>query len=223
MKLRMYLRGLGLGIIVAALIMSFGTTVNNKTLSDAEIRSKAKELGMVDDSSTLANAQEVVSEAESKDDIEEEVTDETVEETEEETVEEATEEVVSEDPEAIESEPKEEKPEATESKPEEEKSEVIDSKPEEEKPVVSESKPTEEPAKPVKTKSSKSYTLQIQKGYSSDRIAKILEEAGVVDNAASFDKYLGSNGYDRRISTGLFFIPSGSDYAEIAKIITNSK
>ena len=219
----MYLRGLGLGIIVAALIMSFGTTVNNKTLSDAEIRSKAKELGMVDDSSTLANAQEVVSEAESKDDIEEEVTDETVEDTEEETVEEATEEVVPEDPEAIESEPKEEKPEAIESKPEEEKSEVIDSKPEEEKPVVSESKPTEEPAKPVKTKSSKSYTLQIQKGYSSDRIAKILEEAGVVDNAASFDKYLGSNGYDRRISTGLFFIPSGSDYAEIAKIITNSK
>lgn len=215
MKLRMYLRGLGLGIIVAALIMSFGTTVNNKTLSDAEIRSKAKELGMVDDSSTLANAQEVASEAESKDDTEEEVADETVEdiekETEEETVEEATEEVVSEEPEAIESEPKEEKPEATESKPEEEK------------PVVSESKPTEEPAKPVKTKSSKSYTLQIQKGYSSDRIAKILEEAGVVDNAASFDKYLSSNGYDRRISTGLFFIPSGSDYAEIAKIITNSK
>ena len=143
--------------------------------------------------------------------------------------------MVSEEPEAIESEPKEEKPEAIESeskeeKPEaieseskEKKPEVVDSKPEEEKPVVSENKPTEEPAKPAKTKSSKSYTLQIQKGYSSDRIAKILEEAGVVDNAASFDKYLGSNGYDRRISTGLFFIPSGSDYAEIAKIITNSK
>ena len=47
MKLRYYLRGLGIGIIVTALVMTIAGS-KEETLSDAEIKRRAAELGMVD-------------------------------------------------------------------------------------------------------------------------------------------------------------------------------
>lgn len=56
MGLKYYLRGLGVGIVVTALIMGIATSVNSKeTLSDKEIRERAKELGMVEESTVLAD------------------------------------------------------------------------------------------------------------------------------------------------------------------------
>ena len=56
MKLRYYLRGLGIGIFVTALILSI-TSEPAKPLTDAEIRAKALTLGMVDgESRTLSNS-----------------------------------------------------------------------------------------------------------------------------------------------------------------------
>ena len=55
MKLRYQMRGLGIGIIVTALLM--GVTTDNKIpLSDAEIRMRALELGMVDSDSLKLSA-----------------------------------------------------------------------------------------------------------------------------------------------------------------------
>ena len=45
MKLRTYLRGLGLGLIVAALVTGVGS---QQTMSDEQIKSRAKELGMME-------------------------------------------------------------------------------------------------------------------------------------------------------------------------------
>ena len=69
----------------------------------------------------------------------------------------------------------------------------------------------------------KAYTLRIEHGYSSDRVANILQSAGVIDSASGFDKYLCSNGYDHRISVGTYSIQKGADYSTIAKMITNTK
>lgn len=49
-KLRYYLRGLGIGIIVTALVMGIALK-DGQPLSDAEIRARAAELGMVEGSS----------------------------------------------------------------------------------------------------------------------------------------------------------------------------
>ena len=47
MKLKYYLRGLGIGIVVTAIVMGFSAGgKNGKNISDDEIRSRAKELGM---------------------------------------------------------------------------------------------------------------------------------------------------------------------------------
>lgn len=239
MKLRMYLRGFGLGIVTAALVMSFGVKTDNGTISDAEVRKRAYELGMVDENSTLAGempkteetsedaeaVEETVaeeetastSEAETAEKPEEAIETETEENTEE-TAETETEDKSEEtaEPETV-AEPKtEEKPETAGEPKTEEKSETA-AKPEAEKKTEEQPKP-----QPTSLVAKKDYTLTIVGGYSSDRVARILEDAGVIDSASSFDKYLCDNRYDNRISVGTYKIPAGADYATIAKMITHS-
>ena len=50
MKLRYYLRGLGIGIVITALLMGFTKTATKETLSDDEIIARAEALGMVQSS-----------------------------------------------------------------------------------------------------------------------------------------------------------------------------
>ena len=234
MKLRMYLRGLGLGMIVTALVLSFGVKSENKTMTDAEVRARAKELGMVEESEKLKDA--VSKEAVNGEEAAAEVTDRA---NEDEPAEEVTEpnEVKADGTDKSEKPVEVKKPEATkddagkpeevieepikESSPEEKVEDdkdaaEIDNKKEETKEAVRDEKKSED------DKSKKPYSLKIERGYSSDRVAGILEDAGVIDNAAAFDRYLCSNGYDKRISVGLYQIPAGADYSTVAKLITNS-
>lgn len=234
MKLRMYLRGLGLGMIVTALVLSFGVKSENKTMTDAEVRARAKELGMVEESEKLKDA--VSKEAVNGEEAAAEVTDSA---NEDEPAEEVTEpnEVKADGTDKSEEPVEDKKPEAAKddvSKPEEVTEEPvkesspeekveddkdaaeIDNKKEETKEAVRDEKKSED------DKSKKPYSLKIERGYSSDRVAGILEDAGVIDNAAAFDRYLCSNGYDKRISVGSYQIPAGADYSTVAKLITNS-
>lgn len=234
MKLRMYLRGLGLGMIVTALVLSFGVKSENKTMTDAEVRARAKELGMVEDSEKLKDA--VSKEAVNGEEAAAEVTDSA---NEDEPAEEVTgpNEVKADGTDKSEEPVEDKKPEAAkddagkpeevteepikESSPEEKVEDdkdaaEIDNKKEETKEAVRDEKKSED------DKSKKPYSLKIERGYSSDRVAGILEDAGVIDNAAAFDRYLCSNGYDKRISVGSYQIPAGADYSTVAKLITNS-
>ena len=56
MNLKYYLRGLGVGILVTALIMSIAAK-GKETLSNEEIKERAKALGMVEEGTLLENAQ----------------------------------------------------------------------------------------------------------------------------------------------------------------------
>ncbi len=47
MKLKYYLRGLGIGIIITTIILSIASGKDSKSMSDAEIIARASELGMV--------------------------------------------------------------------------------------------------------------------------------------------------------------------------------
>ena len=58
MKLKFYLRGLGLGLIVAALVLGVHharSTSGTGTMSDDEIKARAAQLGMIDGSSRLSD------------------------------------------------------------------------------------------------------------------------------------------------------------------------
>lgn len=51
MKLKYYLRGMGIGIILTAIVMGFALGGRKKTISDAEVIERAKALGMIEASS----------------------------------------------------------------------------------------------------------------------------------------------------------------------------
>ncbi|MCR5406881.1 MAG: hypothetical protein K6E88_08845, partial [Lachnospiraceae bacterium] len=76
-------------------------------------------------------------------------------------------------------------------------------------------------AAPAEPASTDSFTLQIASGTTSFTVAKLLQKGGVIDDAADFDDYLCDNHYDNKINHGVFKIPAGAGYEEIAKIITD--
>ena len=55
MNLKSYLKGIGIGVIVTALILTIATRMNPNKMTDEDIKTRAKELGMVE-SSTLASS-----------------------------------------------------------------------------------------------------------------------------------------------------------------------
>lgn len=65
-----------------------------------------------------------------------------------------------------------------------------------------------------------SKQITVSSGDGSDTVARKLYEAGLVSDAAAYDKYLCQNGYDKKICTGVKTIPAGASEAEIAKILT---
>lgn len=217
MRLKDYLRGLGMGMIVVVLILTIGG--RNRTMTDEEIIARARQLGMVDGNQTLTDIQqkETASREESaredtgdfyEGSIPSEPTD--VEEMEES----ADTSVWS---------GSEEGTEAEESTEPSEETIQNGSEDAEESTLGQENLETGEADASKAPAEVTTITVTVQRGDSSVRVSRELAAAGVVKSAKDFDQYLCENGYDKRISVGSFEIPSGATYEEIAKIITKSK
>ena len=58
MNLKYYLRGLGIGIVVTAVVMGVAGNGRKEQLSDAEIKARAAQLGMVESSGLLSELEE---------------------------------------------------------------------------------------------------------------------------------------------------------------------
>ena len=56
MRIKSYLRGLGVGIFIAAVLMGIAASRNKPQISDSEVKERAKSLGMVEESNTLSEA-----------------------------------------------------------------------------------------------------------------------------------------------------------------------
>lgn len=200
MKRKYYLRGLGTGILVTALILIIASG-QKETMTDEEVKARAKELGMVESTllSDLAN-QTPAAEPETMADPAATAEPETAEKAtpepaaELETTEEATPEPAAEPETTAEPTPEPTaEPEAT-------------------------AEPTTDPAT-----EQESILITIRSGESSVSVSKTLEEAGLVASAQEYDRYLCENGYDKKIRSGEHRIPLGADDAEIAAIITSGK
>ncbi len=172
MKIQYYLRGLGIGIIVTALVMGI-TKDRKEPLTEAEIRAMALEIGMVDSNSLkLTDTQ------------------------------------ASGEPDSFSGTPEPGEPSGDERPGEGEDGE----EPEEpEEPSGDEGQPDE------------GITVEIEPGAGSRAICRMLEEAGLIEDADSFDRYLIDNGYSKRIRMGTYVIIPGTDPEEIARIITRDR
>ncbi len=208
MKLRYYLRGLGIGIVVTALIMTIASG-SEETLSDEEIKARAAQLGMVESSSLtlteMQNVQRVT--ASPKPTIE---PTETAKPTESEKPEET---VMFEESAPQETTPPQVTIEPTkEEKPQETTAPEIDENPQE----------TAEPERDTNSQGPTERMVQItiKSGASSDSVSEQLEDLLLVEDAGEFDKYLCDNGYSRKIRVGTYSITMNASWEEIAKIIT---
>lgn len=215
MKLRYYLRGLGIGIVITAIFFLVSDNSSSQTMSDEMIKARARELGMVENTvlADLSVPEEMTTEEESTP-----VVETTEEETEEETtLEETTEEAVSEEEAAASAaEPSEAEPEP------EPPAEEPSSQEAESQAVVPEAEPSEsaEPSEPV-SPNTEPVSIIVNRGEGSDTVSRRLYEAGLVPDANEYDRYLMTNGYDKRISTGEHSIPAGASWDEIARILCN--
>ena len=219
MNLKYYLRGLGVGIVVTSLILGIGLGSRKETLSNEEIKERARELGMVEESITVAEA--AAQKEEEAQEAEVTVTPVPEENAESDAEPEGSSEPavsVSAAPETSEepkvsaaSEPEaSEKPNASAaSEPE------AGATPEAGvKPVANE---TEEdsgtaPAKEI-------VDITINPGEGSYVISQKLEQSGLIDDAAEYDAYLCDNGYHTKLRAGVHKIPMGSTREEIAKLL----
>lgn len=65
--------------------------------------------------------------------------------------------------------------------------------------------------------------LIISNGESSYTVSKKLAEIGAVESASDFDTYLCEHGYDKKIRAGTYTIPVGATDEQMAKIVTGVK
>ena len=191
MKLKYYLRGLGIGILVTAVIMGVTQGSRKETLSDREIRERAAALGMVEPGNSLADLEAAETPAAT------------------EIPEEAETPAATEIPEAAETPAATETPEAAETPAATEAPAATET------PEVT-ARPTQ---KPAEEEEGSSYTFEIQAGDSSYQVAYRLQQAGLVADARDFDNYLCSKGYDRKLKTGSYEIPETATEEEISEIL----
>lgn len=67
----------------------------------------------------------------------------------------------------------------------------------------------------------KEISISFQNVSSSESAAQLLAEAGLIEDWRDFNTFLIDNGYDRKISNGTFIFSGGESYEELAQIITN--
>lgn len=229
MKLKYYLRGLGIGMLVVALLFTVSGSTGAK-MSDDAVKRRAAELGMVEKDKTVLG--ELGSEAVSEETVQPESgaeagstaeqpennTEEPAEETKPESgvpesdkTTEAQTESAEADKNAAQQQTEPSEEDTAEQKPAqdiEERAEEVAERAED----IAENSPT-----------GRVVTLEVHRGDSSVSVARRAEEAGLVPSAADFDVFLCRNGYDKRISVGSYEITEGASDKEIADIITKSR
>lgn len=206
MNLKYYLRGLGLGIIVTAVIMGIAAGRNKESLSDAEIKERAKELGMVEQSGVLSELEggteaEAGSPLKTKTPAEDTVASPAAAQTA----------LPSAEPKASEM-PK--KSEAPKNSPTPVSTTAPAASP---KPVSS---PTPKPTASPQQEASSTVSIEIKSGESSTTVCRKLEEAGLIASAADFDVFLYQHGYDKKMKVGVHEIPVGAEPETIAELLT---
>lgn len=232
MELKYYLRGLGLGILVTAIIMSIAAS-KKRAMTDDEIIARAKQLGMIEDSVlTEINAKEDMTE---EDTTEEDITGADIlsedqdgkpgpdtdidagEKT-------ADVEVASRDTEIEDTDSQDNNTEEAVPESNEDVEPVVPESNEDVGPVVPETDEDTESTRPEPETTDRairgSAVITIGKGDGSYTVSKKLEEAGVIPSAGDYDTFLCANGFDKRIRSGTFTIPADASDEQIARIIT---
>ena len=197
MKLKYYLRGMGIGIMITTLILIIAFSIHkNDTVQQEEPKQEA-------DSKTVAEAQNSTqipmdTETETEPATEQNNAEQTDTQKTTEKQKENETSVVSASTEEKESEEKASEQKTSETKSSEEK--------------ISE--------KNTPAAATEKVRFEVGGGEYSDVICKRLLQAGLIDDADAFNKFLIQKDYDNLILPGVYDIPKGATYEEIAALLT---
>lgn len=192
MKFKYYLRGCGLGILVASIVLMVSFHSQNKTMDDTAVMERASELGMImpetEIVSTEADSQLPESGTQSTD------TDFSSNKNQKQNT-------------------KDSQNKTDGSSQKEEKDTQMAS---DDKTGSGNNKDTESKEKEDKKEESEKITVEIKKGEVCRQLAEELEQIGLVEDAETFRKYMQQIGYDDRIKVGTYTLKRGMTEKEIA-------
>lgn len=228
MERKYYLRGLGIGIAVTAIIMGIALSGGDK-MTDGEIIARAKELGMVENT-VLSNQSD--EEQQSIDDVNPDMRendgsagDDTLGEQEN-----------TDYADNIVSDAQENAPETGQNitdvddvtgesdvETDAGMDDIQDA--DAEKQISDDSGEETEPdntaaVDDAETDVKTEKVITIKSGEGSYTVAKKLADVGVISSAENFDNFLCEHGYDKRLHTGTFSIPANASDEQIARIVT---
>lgn len=221
MKLKYYLRGLGIGIVVSVLVMTVAFQ-NRKPMTDEEIKARASELGMIENSVLTNIAGKNSEDAEDADnedaDIEDaDIKDNDIEDTD-------IKDTDIKDTDIKDTDIKDTDIEDTDIKG----TDIEDADTEDTDIQDTDTKNTDTDTKDNDAEADGKETVKdvisitVVGGDSSWTVSKKMEEAGLIESAKDFDTHLCRYGYDKKISVGTYEIPVNATHEEMAKILTKS-
>ena len=226
MERKYYLRGLGLGIVMTAVIMGIALSGSRK-MTDEEIIKRAKELGMVEDTYLAETVQDEEQTQQDIEDAEKKDSGTTQQKPAAETKPASSQEPVEAPLEEEANPPEEELPVAkpVEEEPGEAEADNAETEESQQLSAAGHTESTNEMTRQEETQSSsvKIQRVTVASGDGSYTVALKLKEAGVVMSAETFDTFLCEKGYDKKLRTGTFQIPSDASDEQIARIITGQE
>lgn len=195
MKLKYYLRGLGIGIIVTTIILMISFSKNDQTMTDDEVVERAIQLGMIMPDAESATETGAVEEEMNAEELLASVTSKAAMEKQDSEGEENT-----------------EAPQNTKEQP---NTETVQNEGTEQ----SENTDIAESSEAEDAQTEGAYRLTIKKGDVCRTVCENLAANGVIDDAESLRKYLFEIGYASSISTGEYDVPYGLTMEEVAKVL----
>ena len=211
MNVKSYLKGIGVGMIVASLILIIAGNMNK--VSDEDVIARAKELGYVQ--STSVSQEEV---------------DNTSSNTEQKKIEDSDKVESTENNDANTDNAKADD-KATDVNTNNENAEDkvydanADSSTTETANTTNDTTVSDDSDKTADNNATSSETVkvEIKSGMSSESAALAVKNAGLIESDTEFNKYLCSEGYDKRLRVGSFEIPKDADFETIAKSLCGIK
>lgn len=200
MKKKYFLRGMGIGIIITALMFSLVLFLTNQSnaMSDREIMAKAAELGMV-----MPEEKKTISDSSNESDENGSTTVETLTGDDVEPTRDDTEDEIGNEP----------RPNSTTNS-------TTTNKSINKTESSNDNKTEESNESSVNINGANNVNFVIKQGQDSYAVGENLKKAGIVDDASKFNLYLEQNGYDKKLKAGSFKIRQGSDYKTIAEALT---
>lgn len=215
MNLKYYVRGIGVGILFSAVVMSVAFHGSSRNgLSDEQIIARAKELGMVE-SSTVNSLDDLLA-TPTPTEIPQENSTEESDEAEEVPVTDDKKDDVNEAPENSDDSKTDDK-NGTDDITDDNSAQTGETGTEDTSEANGTSKNDSDT--PEENTEDTGKEIVITEGMSSEKVTRILKENGIIEDAGAFNQYLIINNYSRKIRVGTYHIKPYATYKDITDMI----